>query len=956
MRNTVRIFTLLLVCTSLSSALATTPKTVDLVFADFQALLDLKTKMQQNDPQAQSRLSSLIEQADRVLDEPAPSVMQKKRMPPSGDMHDYISLGPYWWPDPKKDDGLPWIRRDGRVNPETRGENTDYPAKERFISRVRTLALAAFYADDLKYAQKAVELLNTWFVDPASRMNPHLEFAQGIPGINTGRGIGIIDWNNIGEVATGIQLLHAMNAIDPTTYQTILDWFKDYLNWLQTSEKGIYESQRRNNHGTWYDVQVAGILLFLDKKAEARQLLESVKTNRIATQIEPDGRQPHELARTKSFSYSKMNLRAFMKLVDLGRKVGVDLWNYETPDGRSIQKAQDFLTPYLNNPEKWEYPQLSTTEMDSPGNITGELKKWHKITITFEGPSASETGDPNPFLDYRFNVTFINGGRCFVAPGYFAADGDAVNTSADSGSKWRVHFAPDAEGRWDYTVAFRTGAQVAVSADPDAGKPVSGLDGVTGSFTVQPTDKTGRDLRGKGLLRYVHQHHFQFAETGEYFLKQGADAPENLLAYADFDNTPNYGNRRKTWAPHVQDWNPGDPTWSKDKGKGLIGAVNYLASEGLNAFSFLTYNIGGDDKNVFPMISDAKVDRTRYDCSKLDQWEIVFEHGDKMGMYLHFKLQERENDGGHATEDMEVALDEGDLGVERKLYFRELIARFGHHLALNWNLGEENEQTTRQQQDMAQYLYDNDPYRHPIVLHTTPEKLEQIYTPLLGNRSRLNGVSVQGGDNEYLDIYPKVAAWVRKSADAGRKWVVANDEQGKGFYGILPDKDAGETHDKARKRVIWATIMAGGAGCEHYFGSRYDHGDLTCEDFRSRDRWWDYCRYALEFFEKTQAPFWTMSPQNNRITGKDNWVLADPGDAYLVYLPDGGSAELDLCDSRGQFSVLWYNPVTGGRLQEGSVPEVTGGAVVCIGTPPDTPGQDWVVWISKPAGQTTAGD
>ena len=165
-------------------------------------------------------------------------------------------------------------------------------------------------------------------------------------------------------------------------------------------------------------------------------------------------------------------------------------------------------------------------------------------------------------------------------------------------------------------------------------------------------------------------------------MKAGVDAPENLLAYADFDGDFKTDGHKddlvKDWQPHVQDWNSGDPTWQGGKGKGLIGAINYLSGEGLNAFSFLTMNINGDDQNVFPYTSYSE--RLRMDVSKLDQWETVFEHGDKMGMYLHFKTQETEN---------ELLLDGGNMGNQRKLYYRELIARFGHHLALNWNLGEE---------------------------------------------------------------------------------------------------------------------------------------------------------------------------------------------------------------------------------------------------------------------------
>jgi len=315
--------------------------------------------------------------------------------------------------------------------------------------------------------------------------------------------------------------------------------------------------------------------------------------------------------------------------------------------------------------------------------ISGELKKWHKITFTFDAVGTSETNPYNPFLNYRLDVTFVHANKTYRVPGYFAADGNAAESSAQGGNKWRVHFSPDEVGEWQYAVSFRKGANVSVSPEQRAGESAGHMDGLRGTFTVGATDKTGRDLRAKGRLQFVDHTYLQFAETGEYFLKAGADAPENLLAYADFDGNfhdDGHGDQFiKTWEPHVQDWNPGDPSWQGGKGKGLIGAINYLASKGMNAVSFLPMNIAGDDKNVFPYISYDVYDRL--DVSKLDQWEIVFEHANSLGMFLHFKTSESENQG---------LLDNGDVGVQRRLYYRELIARFGHHLALNWNIGEEN--------------------------------------------------------------------------------------------------------------------------------------------------------------------------------------------------------------------------------------------------------------------------
>ena len=328
---------------------------VNLVFGDYQTLLERKITLVEDSP---DELEDLLAAANRYLGEKPESVMQKKSIPPSGDKHDYMSLGPYWWPDASKPDGLPYIRRDGRVNPETRGHGSDYPAMKRLFERVRALGMAAWYTNDVRYANKAVGLLETWFVDPNTRMNPHLEYAQAVPGRSKGRCYGIIEWCGIENLITPIQLLRAQGALPVTIDRGLRDWFEAYLHWLQTSDMGREEGTRLNNHATWYDVQVVALCLFLGKKAEARDVLEAVKTRRIATQIEPDGRQPHELARTKSLSYSRMNLRAFERLAELGEKVGVDLWNYETEDGRSIRKAQAFLKPYLRGEKKWPYQQI----------------------------------------------------------------------------------------------------------------------------------------------------------------------------------------------------------------------------------------------------------------------------------------------------------------------------------------------------------------------------------------------------------------------------------------------------------------------------------------------------------------------------------------------------------------------------------------------------------------------
>jgi len=577
--------------------------------------------------------------------------------------------------------------------------------------------------------------------------------------------------------------------------------------------------------------------------------------------------------------------------------------------------------------------------------LSGELKKWHKVTITFDGPQTSETANPNPFRNYRLDVTFTKGNKRYVVPGYYAADGNAAETSTTAGNKWRVHFVPDQVGQWSYIASFRTGSDIAVSDDPSTGAPAA-FDGAKGTFETAPTDKKPPDLRARGLLKYVGKHYLQFAETGEYFIKGGADSPENFLGYADFDGTYDTGGQKRggeatggeflhRYEPHVQDFRPGDPTWKNgksatrlaDKGKGIIGALNYLASKGMNSVYFLTYNIdGGDGKDVWPWTDPDE--KYRFDCSKLDQWEIVFSHTDKVGIMLHIITQEQENDQG---------LDGGEIGIQRKLYYRELVARFAHHLALVWNLGEENTNTDAQRKAFAQYIRELDPYDHPIVVHTFPSEYDKVYEPLLGYQY-FEGPSLQTNDT-----HPQTIKWLDRSTSVGRQWLVCLDEIGPPHTGVKPDKDD-YWHDDVRKKHLWGNLMAGGAGVEWYFGYNFPNNDLTCEDWRSRDHIWDLTRYALEFFHQ-HLPFTEMTHHDELTASKDDYCLAKPSQVYAVYLPSGGTTGLDLGAGSATFTVQWFNPRIGGPLQTGTVAEITGPGAVAIGYPPADDDKDWVVLI-----------
>ena len=639
-----------------------------------------------------------------------------------------------------------------------------------------------------------------------------------------------------------------------------------------------------------------------------------------------------------------------------------------------------------DRPEAREHPPTSPTTPVSSAplqaprqphgdgriSITGEQKSWHKTTLTLSGPFAHEQDNaPNPFTDYRMTVRFAHtDGTVYDVPGYFAADGDAANTSAESGTAWRAHFAPDRTGDWTFKVSFAAGKDAALEENPNAA-PFAPYDGTTGNFRVAASDKTGKDFRAQGRLQYVGKHYLRHAGSKRFFLKAGADAPETLLAYRDFDGTTAGRPRKvplKSWSPHVRDWKPGDPTWSEGKGKGLIGAVNYLSAKGCNAFSFLTYNAGGDGDNVWPFIH--RNDKLHYDCSKLDQWGIVFDHGTNRGMYLHFKMQETEIDDHRRGKDgrgnVPECLDGGSLGRQRKLYCRELVARFAHNLALNWNLGEENTQTTAEQRDMINYIAELDAYDHNIVVHTYPGQQDKVYDPLLGKGSRLTGTSLQNSRLE--TTHAQTVKWVRASAKAGKPWIVAFDESGSAAHAQCPDlgyngfdgRDrTGKkvyTQHRVRKQTLWGHLMGGGAGNEYYFGYQFDQNDLVCEDWRSRDQSWDYCRIAISFFHEHRIPFWEMTNLDalvgNPKHDSTKFCFAKPNDVYLVYLPEGGTTWLDLSAAKGQFDVRWFNPREGGALASGTVATVAGGKRVELGRAPSEPTEDWLVVVRRlPAAQ-----
>jgi hypothetical protein len=303
----------------------------------------------------------------------------------------------------------------------------------------------------------------------------------------------------------------------------------------------------------------------------------------------------------------------------------------------------------------------------------------------------------------------------------------------------------------------------------------------------------------------------------------------------------------------------------------------------------------------------------------------------RLGLMLHVITHETETDeelGGGP-----------DLNDARKLYLRELVARFAHHPAVMWNLGEENDMPDADRKEIAAYIRALDPYDHPITVHTHNRRALTSYDGILGDPS-FEATSIQG---EMAAANEETIELRRRSAEAGRPWAIFHDEQTSADTGVMPDADD-PAHDLPRKGELWGNLMGGGSGVEWYFGYKYDHMDLNAEDWRSRHIMWQQTRHALDFFQ-SHLPFTEMAPDNALASAEGAFVLAKPGEVYAVYLPDGGTTELEL--GEGEYTVGWYDPLEGGALQVGTVESVTGPGKRSLGLPAAKRDQDWAVLVKK---------
>ena len=501
---------------------------------------------------------------------------------------------------------------------------------------------------------------------------------------------------------------------------------------------------------------------------------------------------------------------------------------------------------------------------EMPVKITGKPKVWHVQTLSLEGPMVKE--ERSTFTDYTLDVLFTHeGGDSKRVLGYFATTGMSENDGASEGNIWQAKFVPHKTGKWTYTYRLRQGDNLALEPLKAIDELSFQIDAGKGEFEITEVDKTFRlnGFLGEGMLNDVNQRYLQFSGSKDYWLKTGAGSPENIFAYTDFDGTydtggtnfPSLGeNQIHEFEPHLKNWREGDPTWGDGKGKALIGLMNYYAEVGVNNQYMVMMNYKGDGQDVFPYVDPT--DPYVFDVSKLMQWQIVFDYMDSKGIAKNFLFLETENESYFEVVDgVEVGKDFAD---SRKLYYREMVARFGHSLGLVWNLGEEHgvvgnsgeepyrqPTSVEQRRQFAQYIRDLDPYDHAIVSHNWPDGEEEHYAALLGEPA-FSGISLQA----HHSYFEKAHEWTQRSKEAGRPWVFMVDEPLGWEFGAQPDADV-ETHKRAIEGVLWPSLMGGASGVDWYFGwqNNAPTSDLSNEDQRTRHDLWVTSAKVRKFWE-----------------------------------------------------------------------------------------------------------
>lgn len=362
--------------TTASSKLEILPRTVIFDLPSHKMIKD------DNNPVLRGMLNQLIALADSFLTKKPASVMDKVKLPPSGDKHDFFSLAPFWWPDHTKKDLLPYVYRDGKLNPEV----SLFPDRNNLrdlIYKTKILSVAYHFTNNITYAAKATELLQVWFLNNDTRMNPNLQYSEVISGKNNGTASGIITTSFFSEILESLQLIQNSSAWSVQDQKEIESWFEKYLEWLLNSDFGKREQKRLNNHGTWYDFQVSSIALFLNKTEIAIDILERNIEKGIETKINQDGSQPYEIERSKSLDYHIYNLLAFFNLAKVGDNLGIDLWYHESSEGSGLKKAIDYLLPYALEKKQWPYQQEGPIRSYRVADLLCQASKHYEPNTTY---------------------------------------------------------------------------------------------------------------------------------------------------------------------------------------------------------------------------------------------------------------------------------------------------------------------------------------------------------------------------------------------------------------------------------------------------------------------------------------------------------------------------------------------------------------------------------------------
>ena len=329
------------------------------IFWDIDSLAKAKSRIDAGDATLTPAYNSLIERASSALELAPFSVTHKPQPGPSGDKQDYVSLSRYFWPDPNMKDGLPYIRKDGHSNPEINSKNFDRRRSQDMANAIRDLSLAAYFTGDHRYSEQAGKLVYTWFVDKNLRMNPNLKFAQGVPGKTAGREFGILDTRIYWDVMDGLLLLQSANMADAKQVDAVRHWFKEYSNWLMTSDFGKKAKGKYNNHGTFYDAQLAQSLIFAGQCDLAKKALKS-GLDRTQKQITSSGLMPGEIDRTRSLFYHAFNAQAFLRMSHLSETLGIEFYTVRKDDAGSVKDSVYFIASYAGRTHAWPYEEISS--------------------------------------------------------------------------------------------------------------------------------------------------------------------------------------------------------------------------------------------------------------------------------------------------------------------------------------------------------------------------------------------------------------------------------------------------------------------------------------------------------------------------------------------------------------------------------------------------------------------